>query len=87
MALSFDNITGLFIHYHSEDVPLDNTDGAGNVNNPMPNGNGGLAAPTNNPPPPPPPPQAEPQANLVVNWNGPGGSFAGYNPDEHFPLV
>ncbi|KAG8828415.1 hypothetical protein FRC19_006513 [Serendipita sp. 401] len=53
----------------------------------MPNGNGGLAAPTNNPPPPPPPPQAEPQANLVVNWNGPGGSFAGYNPDEHFPLV
>ncbi|KAG8834738.1 hypothetical protein FRC18_001542 [Serendipita sp. 400] len=55
----------------------------------MPNGNGAPAVPTNTPatstPSPPPPP--EPQANLVVNWNGPGGSFAGYNPDEHFPLV
>ncbi|KAG8847488.1 hypothetical protein FRB91_011732 [Serendipita sp. 411] len=60
----------------------------------MPNGNGAPAALTNtavannNPqPPPPPPPQAEPEANLVVNWNGPGGSFSGYRLDKHFPFV
>ncbi|KAG8829603.1 hypothetical protein FRC18_009190 [Serendipita sp. 400] len=57
----------------------------------MPNGNGGLAAPTNNPPPPPPPPQAEPQASTYKQPYGRTvllpGSFAGYNPDEHFPLV
>ncbi|KAG8841028.1 hypothetical protein FRB91_005429, partial [Serendipita sp. 411] len=73
--MAFDDITGSFVHYHSSDALLDNTDGAGNVNNPMPNGNGAPAVPTNTPatstPPPPPPP--EPQANLVVNWNGLGG--------------
>ncbi|KAG8811874.1 hypothetical protein FRC18_003227 [Serendipita sp. 400] len=59
----------------------------------MPNGNGAPAALTNtavannNPPPPPPPPPAEPEANLVVNWNGPGGSFSGYRLDKHFPFV
>ncbi|KAG8773533.1 hypothetical protein FRC16_005328, partial [Serendipita sp. 398] len=55
--------------------------GAGNVSNPMPNGNGAPAVPTNTPatstppatPPSPPSPPPEPQANLVVNWNGPGG--------------
>ncbi|KAG8809690.1 hypothetical protein FRC18_004418 [Serendipita sp. 400] len=25
--------------------------------------------------------------DLVVNWNGPGGSFSGHGLDEHFPLV
>ncbi|KAG8830556.1 hypothetical protein FRC18_007898 [Serendipita sp. 400] len=60
----------------------------------MPNGNGAPAALTNtavannNPqPPPPPPPQAEPEANLIVNWNGPGGFFSGHGLDEHFPFV
>ncbi|KAG8828413.1 hypothetical protein FRC19_006511 [Serendipita sp. 401] len=65
----------------------------------MPNGNGIGAPPgppnnaaTNNPqppppPPPPPPPQAEPEANLAVDWNGAGGSFSGFVLDEHFPFV
>ncbi|KAG8867794.1 hypothetical protein FRC20_004860 [Serendipita sp. 405] len=67
--------------------------GTQNANVLLPNGNGAPAAlantaAANSPPqPPPPPPQAEPKPNLVVNWNGPGGSFSGYGLDEHFPLV
>ncbi|KAG8756016.1 hypothetical protein FRC14_003439 [Serendipita sp. 396] len=58
----------------------------------MPNGNGAplanTAATNNNLPQPPPPPlQAEPEPNLVVNWNGPGGSFSGHGLEEHFPIV
>ncbi|KAG8756015.1 hypothetical protein FRC14_003438 [Serendipita sp. 396] len=58
----------------------------------MPNGNGAQAALTNtaaaNNPPQPPPAQPEPEAtDLVINWNGPGGSFSGHGLDEHFPFV
>ncbi|KAG9058474.1 hypothetical protein FS842_008771, partial [Serendipita sp. 407] len=66
--------------------------GAQNAYNPLPNGNGVPVAPVNTtaanpPPPPPPPPQPEPEKNLVVDWNGPGGSFSGYGLDEHFPFA
>ncbi|KAG8818600.1 hypothetical protein FRC19_010469 [Serendipita sp. 401] len=69
-----------------------NQDANQNANNPIPNGNGAAAGPTNNaannaPPPPPPPPPSAPEANLVVGWNGPGGSFSGHGLDEHFPIV
>ncbi|KAG8815961.1 hypothetical protein FRC17_000524, partial [Serendipita sp. 399] len=47
------------------------------------------APPTPNPPalPPPPPLPPPPTPNLVVAWNGPGGSFSGWALDDDFPVV
>ncbi|KAG8760122.1 hypothetical protein FRC14_004010 [Serendipita sp. 396] len=75
-------------------VIADDADAIQNPNNPMPNGNGaplgavdGTATDDSPLVPPLPPPRSEPEANLVVNWNGPSGCFSGYILDEHFPFV
>ncbi|KAG8758306.1 hypothetical protein FRC14_000310 [Serendipita sp. 396] len=48
-----------------------NQDANQNANNPIPNGNGAAAGPTNNaannaPPPPPPPPPSAPEASMCT---------------------